>query len=898
MNPTEIYDALAEIAAEPFDATEFPFAFAAATDGAKAAISKLRSGSTNKSDLPGGVLFGKKFHFAPVLAGSTDAMLDQLRSSKKTKTSKPAILIATDGEMISAEHPASGDTLHCRFAELGDNFGFFLPAAGKERYRAVEENPVDVKATGKLARLYDALTRANPDWGSDERRHEMNQLMMRLIFCMFAEDVGIFPDNQFSRLLFTHAGDKGEEARETIIAAFQAMNLPKTKREGLPAWTGELEYVNGGLFAGTIDAPRFDAVAFRYLREACDLNWREINPDIFGSMIQSVADPKQRSELGMHYTSVPNIMKVIGPLFLDDLDAEIQKTWDRSRGLQQVLDRMSRIRVFDPACGSGNFLVVSYRELRARETRILRRLEELNGPGSLTMFSAIPISHFYGIEIADFAAETAKLALFIAEYQANASFAEVFGRRPAALPLKDAAHIRTGNSLRIDWEEVCPPPGDGEEVFIAGNPPFAGSTYQTADQKNDMRELLAGNFKTFKDLDYVICWFFVAARYIGTRNVSAAFVATNSICQGQSVPMFWGNTLSEQCQIQFAHQPFKWTNNATKNAAVLCVVVGISAANSRKKILYDGDLREEVTSINGYLVEGPNVAVSASNTAIFDLPKMYRGSAATEGGHLILTESEAQDLSEDYPEGTKFVRKFLGSKEVVRGETRWCLWIKDEDVELAWSIPPIAERLEAVAKFRAASKNAVTRPAAATPHRFWFISGEAESHSILVPRVTSERRPYLAVERVGADVISSDLNQVLYDAPEWCIALIASRLHIVWIGTVCGRLESRYRYSNTLGWNTFPVPKFTEDQLEALSASARKILRCRYSHYPATIAELYDPDKMPDDLRAVHRENDELLEGMYIGRPFRNDTERLEKLFKLYAAKVKSLESAPKKKRA
>lgn len=303
MNPSEIYDALAEIAAEPFDATEFPFAFAAATDGAKAAISELRSGSTNKSDLPGGVLFGKKFHFAPALAGMTDVTLDQLRSSKKTTTSKPAILIATDGEMISAEHPASGDTLHCRFAELGDNFGFFLPAAGKERYRAVEENPVDVKATGKLARLYDALTKANPDWGSDERRHEMNQLMMWLIFCMFAEDVGIFPDNQFSRLLFTHAGDKGEEARETIIAAFQAMNLPKAKREGLPAWTGELEYVKGGLFAGTIDAPRFDAVAFRYLREACDLDWREINPDIFGSMIQSVADPKQRSELGMHYNT-------------------------------------------------------------------------------------------------------------------------------------------------------------------------------------------------------------------------------------------------------------------------------------------------------------------------------------------------------------------------------------------------------------------------------------------------------------------------------------------------------------------------------------------------------------------------------------------------------------------
>jgi hypothetical protein len=536
MNPTEIHDALADIADVPFDPNEFPFAFAQAMDAAKAAVSKLRSGTTNKSDLPGGVLFNKKFHYAPALTGMVDVTLEQLRASKKTKTAKPAILIATDGEMIAAEHLASGDTLHCTFEEMGDHFGFFLPAAGKERYRAVEENPIDVKATGKLARLYDALTKANPDWGSDDRRHEMNQLMMRLIFCMFAEDVGIFPDNQFSRLVFTHAGNKGEEARDTIIAAFHAMNLPKDKRTTLPAWTAELEYVNGGLFAGDIDAPRFDVAAFRYLREACDLDWREINPDIFGSMIQSVADPKQRAELGMHYTSVPNIMKVIGPLFLDDLDGQIHKGWDSAPALKKVLTRLAGIRVFDPACGSGNFLVVSYRELRARETKVLQQLEALQGAGSLQMFSNIPITHFYGIEIADFAAETAKLALFIAEYQANASFAEVFGHRPAALPLKDAAHIRTGNSLRIDWEDVCPPPAEGEEVFIAGNPPFLGKAKQDKDQKADRDAVFKGHLKTFKALDFVAGWTFKAGQYIRGYNASAALVSTNSLCQGASCP--------------------------------------------------------------------------------------------------------------------------------------------------------------------------------------------------------------------------------------------------------------------------------------------------------------------------------------------------------------------------
>lgn len=887
MNPTEIYDALAEIAAKPFDPNEFPFAFAEATDAAKAAISKLRNGATNKSDLPGGVLFNKKFHYAPALKGLTDVTLDQLRASKKTKASKPAILIATDGETIAAEHPASGDTLHCTFSELSDHFGFFLPAAGKERYRAVEENPVDVKATGKLARLYDALTKANPDWGSDDRRHEMNQLMMRLIFCMFAEDVGIFPDNQFSRLLFTHAGDKGEEARETIVAAFNAMNLPKDKRGSLPAWTAELEYVNGGLFAGTIDAPRFDTISFRYLRDACDLDWREINPDIFGSMIQSVADPKQRSELGMHYTSVPNIMKVIGPLFVDDLDAEIHKAWDRAKALQQVLDRMSRIRVFDPACGSGNFLVVSYRELRARETRILQRLEELTGPGSMQMFSAIPISNFFGIEIADFAAETAKLALFIAEYQANASFAEVFGRRPAALPLKDAAHIRRGDSLYTQWEEVCPHPGEEEEVFIAGNPPFLGKAQQDADHKAGMDHVFKGKVKSYRAFDLVAAWFFKASVYLRGRNVRAALVSTNSICQGASAANLWPEILTDGVEIGFAHRSFKWRNNASANAAVICVVVGMRNKSNATKRIFDEGVSEEAANINSYLLNDQNVFVTGASKGIFGLPEMNFGCMPYDAGNLLLLPDEKEQMLAEAPEASKFIRRFMGSQEVVKGIERHCLWISDSDLSDAMAIPPVARRVEATREARLKMTDKGGIELADRPHQFREHIAP-ERHAILVPSVTSERRPYLPVERVGADVIASNLNQVLYDAPEWCIALIASRLHLVWIATVCGKLKSDFRYSNTLGWNTFPVPKFSQDQLAELSASARRILKCRYSHFPKTIAELYDPDKMPDDLRAVHRENDDLLETMYIGRPFRNDTERLEKLFKLYAAKVKS----------
>ncbi|WP_123619048.1 class I SAM-dependent DNA methyltransferase [Phaeobacter piscinae] len=709
---------------------------------------------------------------------------------------------------------------------------------------------------------------------------------------MFAEDVGIFPDNQFSQILFNHAGNKGEEAREVIIAAFTAMNQPKDKRSDLPAWAGDLEYVNGGLFAGSIDAPVFDVTAYRYLRDACNEDWREINPDIFGSMIQSVADPKQRSELGMHYTSVPNIMKVIGPLFLDDLDAEIDKAWDRAGGLRRALTRIEGIRVFDPACGSGNFLVVSYRQLRIREMRILERLEELTGESTKEMFSAVKIANFHGIEITDFAAETAKLALFIAEYQANAVFKEVFGQGPASLPLRESAHIVCDNALRVDWEEVCPPPGGGEEVFIAGNPPFVGFNARKEAHKRDMDHVLKGRLKTYHRLDYVICWFIKAADFLRGHNAEAAFVSTNSVCQGATVDLLWGEVLRDGMTIKFAHQQFYWSNNASRNAAVSCVIIGLSDRHRGQRRLIGGDLEASVNNINPYLVDGPNLTIKGVSRSMFGLPKMDIGNIPRDEGNLILTREERDHLISDHPDAEQFIRRFLGSKEVVRGLDRFCLWIRDNEVETAKSIPEITRRLKAVTEIRAESDAQVTRDAAAYPHRFGQMTGdgEAKEHSFLIPRVTSVRRPYLPVERFGADVISSDLNQVIYDAPEWAFSIVASRLHLVWVATVSGKLKNDFRYSSTMGWNTFPVPNFSDDQLEALNASTRKILKCRYSHYPATIAQLYDPDKMPDDLRAVHRENDELLETMYIGRPFRNDTERLEHLFKLYAAKIKQIE--------
>ena len=887
MNPTEIANALDALAQQPFEPDTFGLSFAEATDNPQATLAKLRNGSTGKSDVPGGMLLSRKFHYAPAEAGQVEAVLAQLGASKKNKTGKPAILLATDGQTIAAEYPKSGATLHCAFSELGAKFSFFLPAAGKERYQAAEENPVDVRATGKLARLYDALLKANPDWRADDRRHDMNLFMTRLIFCLFAEDVGVFPESQFSSVLFEYSGDRGEHARDTLIQAFTAMNMPEGERPGLPVWARVLKYVNGGLFAGDIDAPAFDVISFRYLRDAAKMDWKLINPDIFGSMIQSIADEKARSELGMHYTSVPNIMKVLGPLFLDDLDAEIEKAWDKPAALRAQLARLSKIRVFDPACGSGNFLVVAYREMRERELRLMKRLGELD-PATTTMqmFSSVGLDQFYGIEINDFAAETAKLALFIAEYQANARLADVFGRMPALLPLRDGGNVVCGNSLRLDWEGVCPPPEGEEEVYIAGNPPFLGDNSRSDEQNADMDFVLSGHLEAYRRVDFVACWMFKAANYIRGRNARSALVSTNSICQGQAVGALWPAILSDGVEIGFAHTSFKWRNNASANAAVICVVVGLRNESRAPKRLFAEDLSATVGNINAYLLDGPLLFVDAEARSIFGLPYMEYGNKPTDGGHLILSPEEKDELLGDFPEAAKFIKRFMGSEEAVKGKVRFCLWVTDADANEAAAIPPIKVRFEAVAAFRASSAAAQTRPSAAYPHKFRQAQNWAQDHAILIPSVSSERRPYLPVVRVGADVISSNLNQAIYDGPDWCIALIASRLHLVWIGTVCGKLKSDFRYSNTLGWNTFPVPKFTLDQLDQLSASARRILRTRYEHHPATIAQLYDPAKMPDDLRQAHKDNDDLLEAMYIGRAFRNDTERLETLFKLYAAKT------------
>jgi hypothetical protein len=941
MNAVEIEEAISDLVLQPFDAAEFPYQFLAAFSAKDTTLKRLRKGDSNTSDVNGGVLWRGNIHLAIAPVGEVGATLSALRASPKTASAKAKFILATDGENVEAEDLIGGDVIACPYADLPRHFAIFLPLAGISTVKEIKNNPIDVKATGRLNKLYVELLKDNPDWATDDRRHELNQFMARLIFCFFAEDTGIFREGQFTATItqMSQAGHgSGDEqwgnTHIVLTELFRAMDTPVThngnlddryrRAAGIRPYADVFPYVNGGLFTGATDCPRFSRTARAYLLRAGELDWKEINPDIFGSMIQAVADDGERGELGMHYTSVPNILKVLNPLFLDDLREQLEAAGDSKAKLRNLRRRLGNIRVFDPACGSGNFLVIAYKQMRAIEAEIVAKL---GGEASLKLAdrrSVIPLSNFYGIEIKGFAAEIARLALLIAEFQADCLYLSQQEARAMVLPLHKTGQITVGNALRLDWLEICPPVGatlveeqdlagptgrlaleengldeDGRvETYICGNPPYKGFTYQTAEQKADLKNLLETQIKGYKSLDYIAGWFWKGRQFFNSSWGALAFVTTNSICQGEIVPLIWPNILTEGFRISFAYTSFKWSNLASHNAGVTVAIVGVSKLQ-RPALLFadepsgEGKVRV-VANISPYLVPGDNVVVSGSSRPIAIPTRMLWGNKPTDGGNLFLDEEGRSQLLEKYPEALPFIRPFLGSAEFIRGTLRYCLWINDDEVDEALAIPALRERVRAVCEFREASIAAETRPAARYPHRFRQIQGIADQWSIIVPRVSSEARGFLPVGLLSSGAIIGDSAFAIYDAPRWTLALVASRLHLVWVATVCGKLKTDYRYSNTMGWNTFPVPELTEQDKVDLTRTAENILLAREAHFPATIADLYDPDAMPDDLRRAHEENDEVLERIYIGRRFRNDTERLEKLFEMYT-KMTAKQPTPKK---
>lgn len=899
MNAVEIEQAISELAEQSFDRTEFPFAFLEAFGNKATTIKKLRTGASNASDVPGGVLQRSNIHIATCAAGTVDETLKALRESPKTAAAKAKFILATDGEQFQAEDLASGETVACSYAEFPDHFGVFLPLAGITTVKQIRESTFDIRATSRLNKLYVELLKDNPEWATAERRPDMNHFMARLIFCFFAEDTDIFHgEGLFTRTVEQISARDSSDTAYVISEIFRAMDTKLADRAGanIPRYANGFPYVNGQLFSGSVDVPRFSRIARSYLVHIGNLNWKKINPDIFGSMIQAVADDEERGALGMHYTSVPNILKVLNPLFLEDLRQQLEEAGDNGRKLLNLRNRMAKIRVFDPACGSGNFLVIAYKQMREIEAEINRRR------GEPDRRSDIPLTNFRGIELRDFPAEIARLALIIAEYQCDVLYRGQKEALAEFLPLDSQNWIFRGNALKLDWLSICPPAGtgvkaqaddlfetpldqteidfanEGGETYICGNPPYIGDKFQTKEQKEDLKVFKTGR-QDVRAVDYIAGWFWKASDYI-RHGGRFAFVSTNSICQGVQVPLIWPRIFNNGQSIYFAHENFMWGNNASRNAQVTCVIVGVADKQERRKFIFSDTTRKEVANINPYLSAGETVIVERSSEPVSNVSVMFGGNIPRDKGNLLLSPDEMRELITTYPEAGKLIRPILGSNEFINGLQRYCLWITDDDAELAYSIPPIAARLEAIRDYRL---NGSERGKAGleTPYKFErTITGR--ERTIIVPSVSSERREFLPCGLLGPDVRVSNLALAIYDGPVWNLALVASRLHLVWIATVCGKMKTDFRYSNTMGWNTFPVPKLTEQNKADLTRCAENILLAREAHFPATIAELYDPEKMPENLRHAHERNDEVLERIYIGRRFRNDTERLEKLFELY----------------
>lgn len=767
-----------------------------------------------------------------------------------------------------------------------------------ERFTNIDESPADVKAAEKLAKLHDEL-RAYNEFSSKSELHDLNIFIARLLFCFFAEDTGIFEDNLFTGSVVRYTKEDGSDLADYLGAVFNVMDV-RLRNEDTLKIISQFPYVNGGLFAKHIQIPKMGFRSRKIIIECGELDWKNINPDIFGSMIQAVVDPNVRATQGMHYTSVPNIMKVINPLFLDDLQGAYNHLRDQyeqkkrqydiggltdtlynkdlkviHKDCQKLLGRMSKMKFFDPACGSGNFLIITYKALRMLEMDILRLMRQIIPELDFFDSSVIQLKQFYGIELLDFPHEVAMLSMWLAEHQMNRKLHDDFGVNTQALPLHNITQIVCGNACRMDWKEVCPHTAD-EEVFVFGNPPYLGSRNQDKEQKYDMKAVFR---KDFGSLDYIACWFYKGAKYIENSKAECAFVTTNSICQGLQVALLWKRVLQNGVEVSFAHTSFKWSNNAKHNAAVTVAIVGITA-HKRPKYLFTDDRVMTVDNITAYLFPGKDIFVeSASMPLNKSMPQMNFGNMAADGGQLLFTTSEKDDFVSKEPESEQYFRQIYGSEELINGKDRWCLWLYGHDVSDFEDFPLIKERID---KLRAIREKSSRPQLAEIPHLFAQITQPMGVNCIVVPRHSSETREYIPMGYIDKSKLASDACMVVGTDDISIFGILTSRFHMAWVRTVGGKLETRYRYSAQLCYNTFPFPKLTAEKKQALSEAAEEVLLTRADHPEKTLAELYDPEKMPEDLRNAHHVLDDLVESCYPGYPFANDEARLECLFKLY----------------
>jgi hypothetical protein len=791
----------------------------------------------------------------------------------------PKYILISDFETFRL-YDLEEDTIHTfSLNELYKNVNLFGFIAGYTKHKVVAEDPINIKAAELMGKLHDALK----DTGYDG--HALEHFLVRLLFLEFAEDTAIFEKRLFTEFIENRTSVDGSDVGSRFTELFQVLNTPFEKRlKNLDENLASFPYVNGKLFAEFLPIPSFDSKMREVLLECCYLDWSKISPAIFGSLFQSIMDKAHRRNLGAHYTSEANILKLIRPLFLDELYEKFEKVKKNKNKLQEFHKELSTLNFLDPACGSGNFLIIAYRELRILELEILKILHTEN---VLDIESIVwcDVDQFHGIEVEEFASQIAQVAMWLIDHQMNMMISEYFGQYFVRLPLKKSANIVHENSLQIPWEEVI---SSDKLTYILGNPPFIGKQLQNKEQKDDMSKIF-GKVQGAGVLDYVTAWYLKASKYIQNTKIKVAFVSTNSISQGEQVGILWKELFSNYgIKIHFAHQTFNWSNEAKSNAAVHVVIIGFASFDTTNKKIFEyedikSDAHEKIVkNINPYLVEGDDIVIEKRRKSLCDVPNISFGSMPNDGGNFLLTDEEKEELIKNEPLCEKYIKPLLSASEFLNGKTKWCLWLEDLNLNDLKSMPLVKQRIENVKKLREESTREATKKLAEYPTLFGELR-QPKSEYIGIPLNTSGNRTYIPFGYFSKDVISNNTMSVVANSSLFHFGVLTSIMHMTWVKYICGRIKSDYRYSNELVYNNYPFPKdVNEKQKSIVEEKAQNVLNIRASFNDCSLADLYDPLSMPPNLKKAHQELDKAVDNCYGTKSFKNDKERIEFLFALY----------------
>ncbi len=801
--------------------------------------------------------------------------LDYFPGLKETEL--PRYILVSDFERFRLYDLEENQTHEFHLKELYKNVALFGFIAGYTRHKIVEEDPVNIKAAELMGKLHDYLKETG------YAGHPLEVLLVRLLFLLFAEDTAIFEKRIFTEFIEERTSEDGSDVGAKLVELFQVLNTPQEKRlttrdESLSAFP----YTNGELFEEFIPIPAFDAKMRTLLLECCYIDWSRISPAIFGSLFQSIMDRAHRRNLGAHYTSEANILKLIKPLFLDELYERFEKIKHNKVKLKEFHKELANLTFLDPACGSGNFLIIAYRELRRLELEILKILYK-ESVLDISSIVWVDVDQFYGIEVEEFPAQIAKVAMWLIDHQMNMQISEHFGQYFVRLPLKKSATIINANALEIPWEEVIP---KEKLSYILGNPPFIGSKLLSAKQREEMATLFKG-VKNGKVLDYVTAWYLKAAHYIQGTSVKVAFVSTNSISQGEQVGILWKELFSLGIKIHFAHQTFNWSNEAKGNAAVHVVIVGFGNFDIDNKRIFEYENinkephEKKAKNINPYLVEGDDIIIEKRSKPLCEVPKMSFGNMPLDGGNLLLSDEEKEEFIKKEPKAQKYILPLVSAREFLNGQKRWCLWLEDILPQELKSMPLVMQRVENVKKFRESSKAPSTQKHAVTPTL--FRDRNRPDTFIVIPRVSSENREYIPMGFFDRNSIVSDTCLSIPNGDLFLFGQLTSKMHMAWVKYTCGRLKSDYRYSKDLVYNNYPFPKeVSQKQKAEVEKCAEAVLDIRAEFANSSLSDLYDPLAMPPKLKKAHIALDKAVDKCYTKKSFKNDKERIEFLFWLY----------------